>query len=65
MEDKIKEAIDYAEGNTKLEGLELKEKEKELILTEMINKENDLKFISLVKRLVRKSDKEESEEWQD
>ncbi len=65
MEDKIKEAIDYAEGSTKLEGLNLTENEKKVVATEMLNEENDMKFIALVKKLVKKSDKEVSEEWQD
>lgn len=61
MSDKINEALEYANSNSKLEGLELSDEEKNLLFDKIEKQENDLEFVQLVKVLVKEQKEEKGE----
>lgn len=60
MTKNIKEALDYAESSSKLEGIQLSEQERLVILTKIEQQENNEEYINYVKKLVK--EKEEIKE---
>lgn len=60
MTKNIKEALDYAESSSKLEGIQLSEQERLVILTKIEQQEDNEEYINYVKKLVR--EKEEIKE---
>lgn len=61
MNDKINEALEYANSNSKLEGLELSDEEKNLLFDKIEKQENDVEFVQLVKLLVKEQNEEKGE----
>lgn len=61
MSDEINEALEYANSNSKLEGLELSDEEKNLLFDKIEKQENDVEFVQLVKLLVKEQKKEKGE----
>lgn len=62
MTKNISEALNYAESNSKLEGIQLSEEERILILTKMEQQEENIEFIEYVKKLVKEKNKDEKKE---
>lgn len=62
MSDKINEALQYADSNSKLEGLNLSNEEKEIVFSKIEGQENDSKFVELVKKIVTSENEEKEEE---
>lgn len=61
MNDKINEALEYANSNSKLEGLELSDEEKNLLFDKIEKQENNVEFVQLVKLLVKEQKEEKGE----
>lgn len=62
MTKNISEALNYAESNSKLEGIQLSEEERILILTKMEQQEKNIEYIEYVKKLVKEKNKDEKKE---
>lgn len=62
MTKNISEALNYAESNSKLEGIQLSEEERILILTKMEQQEENIEYIEYVKKLVKEKNKDEKKE---
>ncbi len=60
MTKNISEALNYAESNSKLEGIQLSEEERILILTKMEQQEENIKYIEYIKKLVKENEKKEN-----
>lgn len=66
MEEKIKEAINYTEGSSKLEGLNLTGEEKNIVILGIKNCEEDKEFVTLVKKITKKPKGiKDDKTWQD
>lgn len=57
MTNNVEEALNYAESSSKLEGIQLSEQEKLVILTKIEQQEDNIEYIEYVKKLVKSKDK--------